>query len=258
MLWRIYKNDPQVCSYLFGTMHLATSEAYTYCDLAKKYIVRASVYAAEMDLNHSIGQNMMSYFKLEEGSQFSDFFKPAIYNKYLSLVKKVFGLNLSDFQEYTPFFINNLLVEASTVRQHIDPLDHYLWKFALDHGCELTGLESFDDQLRIMSEIPIDFQVKTFRDSMKNIKAFKHKLNKIGILYAEGDLQQLYRQSKKSMGRIRKLMIYDRNRLMAEKIIQLTSQKSTFFAIGAAHYPGDKGIFAILQRSGYKIQHIKD
>lgn len=258
MLWRIYKNDPQICSYLFGTMHLPCVEAYKFSDLAKKYIVKSSIYAAEMDLNQSIGQNMMSHFLLQDGKKFSDFFRPAVYKKYHNLVQKVFGLSLSNYQDYTPFFIHNILVEASIVKQHMDPLDHHLWKYAMDHGCHMTGLESFEDQVSIMSQIPLDFQVKTFRESMKNIKLFKQKLAKIVALYADGNVQQLYKYSKRSMGRIRKLMIYDRNQLMAERIKALADQKATFFAIGAAHYPGDKGILAILQRNGFKIQHIKN
>ena len=58
------------------------------------------------------------------------------------------------------------------------------------------------------------------------------------------------------MGRIRKVMIYDRNVNMKERIKALSSDKTCFFAIGTAHFPGGKGILALLKKDGYKIQKL--
>ncbi|MBK9742626.1 MAG: hypothetical protein IPO94_06520 [Saprospiraceae bacterium] len=43
MLWTFYKHDPDICSYLMGTMHLATKEAYTYADIAKIHLKSSSL-----------------------------------------------------------------------------------------------------------------------------------------------------------------------------------------------------------------------
>jgi uncharacterized protein YbaP (TraB family) len=67
MLWKIYKNDPEVCHYIFGTMHTATTEAYTFAELAKKYIVKTAQYAAEMDLNQAHDYNLNDHYLLKDG-----------------------------------------------------------------------------------------------------------------------------------------------------------------------------------------------
>ncbi|MBK7636651.1 MAG: TraB/GumN family protein [Saprospiraceae bacterium] len=73
MLWKFYETDPEVCSYLFGTMHMSTKEAYTFVEKARKYIQTVSIYAAEMDLNASQSSDIMQYFLLPEGEVFSSF-----------------------------------------------------------------------------------------------------------------------------------------------------------------------------------------
>ncbi|MBL0099512.1 MAG: TraB/GumN family protein [Saprospiraceae bacterium] len=75
-------------------------------------------------------------------------------------------------------------------------------------------------------------------------------------LYGRGDYVQLYKSSKKSMGKIRSLMIYDRNKYMSERIVQLSQEKSSFFAVGAAHLAGDKGLISLLKKQGFKLRHI--
>ena len=154
---------------------------------------------------------------------------------------------------FTPFFINNLLAELTIEKTQNMALDHHLWQFAMEEGKEMYGVESFDDQVRIMQQIPIDYQIKSFKDSLKNLSSFRKKITHLNQLYAKGDYEQLNKSSKKSMGRIRKLMIYDRNAFMKERILTLSSNKTCFFAIGAAHFPGGKGILALLKKEGYKI-----
>ena len=58
------------------------------------------------------------------------------------------------------------------------------------------------------------------------------------------------------MGKIRKLMIYDRNEAMTMSIIELFNTKPSFVSVGVAHIPGKKGILSLLRQKGYKIQKI--
>lgn len=253
MIWKFYRTDPQVCHYLLGTMHVATQEAYTFVDIAKKYILEADTYAGEMDLNIAHGQNMNPYFILPEGEHFQHFFRPRQYAKYRKVIEKAFHIDIMQYDHYTPFFINNLLADLSLTKSYNLALDHDLWQFAKENGKEMTGVESFEDQVSILGQIPVEYQVKSFKSIVKNVAAFKHKLQNMNLMYANNRAHQLYKSSKKSMGKIRKLMIYDRNIHMVERVLEMSSAKTSFFAIGAAHFPGGKGILALLKKEGYKI-----
>ena len=256
LLWKFYKGDPNDCHYLFGTMHLATDAAYTYAELAKEYIQKSSLYAAEMDLNDANNKDMMVYFRLSPDAQFSDFFRPKQYIKYRSVILKALNIDLDHYLNFTPFFINNLLAEVSLKRTKNEALDHHLWQFSLNQQLEMVGVESFEDQLNILKKIPLDYQIKSFKDTVRNISSFRKKINNLNELYRKGDLVQLYKSSRKSMGSIRKMMIYDRNILMTHRIIELSNLKPSFFAVGAAHFAGNKGIIALLKKNGYILKSI--
>ncbi len=258
MLWKFYKSDEVTCHYLFGTIHLSTESAYTFSDLAKKYILEAKVYAAEMDLNESFSMDMTTFFLLDSPQKFTDYFRPKQYAKYKSIIYKALDIDLDQFVLHTPFFINNLIAEASLKKTKNLPLDHYLWNFASSQDKLMTGVESFEDQLKIMKNIPIDYQIKSFKDTVKNISQFKKKIGKLNDLYKSADFRQLYKSSKKSMGKIRKLMIYDRNEFMIGKIINISENNPAFFAIGAAHLAGNKGIIALLKKKGYIIKKVEN
>ncbi len=258
MLWKFHKKDSEVCHFMLGTMHLATDEAYTYVNVAEKYIDKVAVYAGEMDLNLSVNQNMLPHLTLKDDGKFSSFFRPKQYEKYRKAILKSYKFDILAYDRFTPFFLNNLLAESSISTSKNESLDHYLWTYATDSEKEMCGIESFDDQLNVLRNIPLDYQIKSFRTTVKNISSFKEKLHKLNQLYLKGDIKEIYRISKKSMGKIRNLMIYDRNLKMVERIVHLTSEKSTFVAIGAAHMAGKKGLISLLKEKGYSVSLLKN
>ncbi len=237
-------------------MHLATDAAYTHVDIAKKYIQLSSIYAAELDLNEQSKHDINNYFLLENGS-FSDYFGAKRFEKYLKVAKKAFGIDLNHYNQCTPFYINTLLAEKNLKKIHPEALDHYLWKFAMANGKDMRGVESFDDQVQILKSIPLDVQLKTFKDTMANVSAFKKKIEKLNLTYKNADYKNLYVSSKKSMGKLRKLMIYDRNIVMVDRMITISYEKPSFFAIGAAHLPGSKGILTLIKRQGFIIKMVQ-
>ena len=254
MLWKFYKNDPEACSYIFGTMHMSTKEAYAHVDIAKKYISKTAIFAAEMDMNDTSAHEMIQYFKLPDDAGFSDFFPAKKYQKYRKVILKSLGADISNYENFTPFFINNMMAEMSIEKSEPQPLDHYLWSYALNLGKEMHGVESLGDQVEILRNIPLDIQLKTFKDAVRNITAFRKKIKTFNRLYSNGDIKSLYKISKSSMGKIRKLMIYDRNVKMAQKSTALHEDKPSFIAVGVAHLWGSKGMLSLIKKQGYKLK----
>ncbi len=257
MIWTFHKEDSNVVHYLMGTMHLATSQAFTYADIAKNYIAKSAQYLAEMDLNSVDHEELRASFSLPYPQKLSDFYRPKRFLKLLKIINKSFGIDISVLENYTPFYIFNVITDSSNPKTFPKPLDQYLWDFAMQHNLILGGLETFDDQKFIMKHIPLDYQIKALNSCAKNPALFKKKLKHINQLYAMGDVQQLYKTSKKSMGSLRSLMIYERNFKMTQSILNKLQNGSTFVAVGAAHIPGNTGILKQLKSAGYKIKPLK-
>jgi uncharacterized protein YbaP (TraB family) len=256
MLWKWYKDDPQVCHYIFGTMHTASENAYKFVALAEKYIVSSALYAAEMDLHAATGSDLMSHFRLEDGNDLASLYKPKHYTKMRKVILKSFGIDINGYKDFSPFFITNMLSGLCAKPVRPQALDHHLWKFALEAGKELAGLESMEDQISILGRIPMDFQVRSLRSAADNISSFRKKINTLDDQYGRGDVKGLYFGARSSLGVIRQLMTTERNLKMTEKLLSLSSAKPTFASAGAAHMYGRDGILAHLKRHGYKVKSV--
>ena len=52
-------------------------------------------------------------------------------------------------------------------------------------------------------------------------------------------------------------LINDRNANWIKLMPQIMKDKATFFAVGAGHLPGDKGVLTLLKNAGYTIEGVK-
>jgi len=257
MIWKIYKNNSEVIHYIMGTMHMSTHEAFTYADMAKKYIGRSSRYIAEMDLGSVNPNDVLASCLLPDNQNLSLLFRPKSFNKIVKIFKKSFDIDISLYDTYSPFYINNLLTDKAMKKTYSQALDHYLWGYAVESQKEMGGLETFEDQKFIISQIPIEIQLKALKSCAKNPALFRKKIIHLNSLYKAGDVKQLYKSSKRNMGALRKLMIYDRNHTMTQRLLGNLKSEVTFVAVGAAHLPGKEGMLSLIKKAGFKVKLLK-
>src|SRR5690606_11952607 len=74
--------------------------------------------------------------------------------------------------------------------------------------------------------------------------------------YLSGDVHRLYRMTRSSMRRLRKPVLDDRNRIMAERILALYGDRDAFIAVGAGHLSGRHGVLARLKRAGWSARPV--
>ena len=59
--------------------------------------------------------------------------------------------------------------------------------------------------------------------------------------------------------RIKKILLTDRNKIMAERIGKMLSGKtgkSYFFAVGSAHLGGEQSVLKYLEKMGYSVKQV--
>jgi uncharacterized protein YbaP (TraB family) len=104
-------------------------------------------------------------------------------------------------------------------------------------------------------------------DGMEKTDGGKSQTRALVETYLGGDLEALIRAMNVEMASDRELMkrftavaLDARNRLMAERIqAKRVESPATvqFFAVGAAHYAGDTGIVALLEKRGLKVTRLR-
>lgn len=256
VLWSVIDPNQGNTSYLMGTMHLKDYNAYTYATMAEKYLNLTSGYAGEMHLDQAASTDMHQYFKLEGELLLSDLFSHRQYRRMNKIFFHLTGASLDHLIDLKPMAISNILAESYTNENYALPLDQHLWNYAKRLDKELYGLESVQDQIDILQKIPLKHQIISLKQSLRNVSKQGKMIKSLGNLYAQGRLHQLYRKSKKSLGGLKELMLYDRNTKMVSKFCELNQKGTLFAAVGAAHLSGLKGMLHLLRKEGFHIRPI--
>ncbi len=249
-LWQLTLAPDFHASYLLGTMHVKDARAFVMEHHLMELIQSVSCFAAETDIREMREMTNPASIMIPEGKRLQDFYSDKQYLKIRKMLKKAFGLDIDRFQHFLPFFIAGLVDEAILSKDMPFSLDEALWRFAGQSGKELQGIESFRVQLDIMEKIPLEVQAKQLSGIAKNVSAHRRHTLKLTELYVKGDIGRLHCSAKQGLGKLRQLMLWQRNAHMAERIFELIQHQPAFCALGAGHLWGKKGVLKFLKDKG--------
>jgi uncharacterized protein len=245
-LWSLQPRAGKV-SYLFGTMHIRDERVYRFCDAIYPMILDTDVYVGEMDLEATDSLIAGPAYSMQA------FFRPAVYSKLRKQLLKSFHLDLARYSHLHPLMIMSAISQAVLSRDHAVSLDEHLWRFAKENHRMLQGLETVQEQVALLHSIspePLYTQIRNISSRPEMIRKFT---DKVLTCYVHGDIHHLYQLTKSSMHGLRKRVIFDRNRLMVQRIIDLDLTRRYFIAVGAGHLSGPLGLIALLRRNGWKV-----
>jgi len=256
LLWKISGKNLPGDSYLFGTMHVSDERAFHAEELVKEKIRSCDAFALEFNIETADMNLKSDAMNLPEGVTLDSLISPKRFNKINKRFRRMTGLDLMQFNHSIPMQITNFITSIIFSNDRLKSLDETLFLYAKEENKILLGIETFEEQLEIMSKIPIKTQLQGMLKAFKSIKQFRKQALKMADLYAKADIQQLYKSGKKSLGSERKLLLYDRNELMADRISKMMKEQSIVCAIGAAHLAGKKGVLRLLKSKGFKVKPV--
>ncbi len=256
LLWSIDAKHLPGTSYLFGTMHVRDQRAFKNLAFIEQMIERFEAFATELDLSPNSSLFSPQSILLPDNRTLTYYIGERKYAKLHKILTKAFDLDLDKLQSFLPMVISNKIAERILAQDASCSLDEFLSKFALENEKIMLGIESFQEQIDILHHIPLDFQIKNLLQIGRNVKKHRHHLLKLITYYEEGRLRDLYLSSKKSLGKIRKVLLYDRNKIMATRITGIIQERTLFCAVGAAHLAGYKGILRILKKQGFVVKTV--
>lgn len=254
LLWELMPPESDAISYLFGTMHVKDEIAYRHINKVIPRLSCCDALMCEIDLDKAQMEVPAETYLIHSGS-LSSLLTTSKYEKYRKVMLKTYNIDLNQFQHFYPLVILNKISEALLSNDRGVSLDSYLWNKAKELKLNTSGIEDLHDHVSLIGKLEMDVQLKMLKSVMKNTRAFKRSLHKVTQLYAEEKIQKLYKNTKASMGSFREPLIYNRNIIMVERINMNQSQKC-FYAIGAAHLAGGKGVLRLLKQMKYKLKPI--
>ena len=241
-------------SYIIGTMHVRDERAFQFEQIFFDKIRACEVFATEFDLEDAQIAPVENTMLLPQNETLKSLIPNKLYNRINDVVRKQVGMDLMQFDNYKPIAVTNFLTQSILSIDRLLSLDETLWHFAKENGKILRGIETFSEQLEILNNIPIDDQIKSLKEIARNFNKFRKQLLKMAQVFEQADILKLYKAAKQTAKGSRKMMIYDRNEIMAERIAELSTQNTVCAAIGAGHLAGKKGVLRLLKLKGYIVK----
>jgi uncharacterized protein len=236
-----------------GTMHVQDKRAYTYVEQALELMRLCRTYIGEMDISTLDQKLFQDSFYLKPEDQYDQYFSLKKYRKYKAILLKAFGINLHAYKSTAPLLLQSIITKECINNEYEIPLDHYLYQKALELNMPCDGLETMQDQYQIAKSIDLKTQMDMFIKICENPHKYRSQITSMCDYYASNNITEIYKQGRRSLGKLRHLMLFDRNKKMTSKIIEQAAQQSSFITVGAGHLPGNEGILALLKKSGVRV-----
>lgn len=261
LLWKVTGKGLSKPSYLFGTIHMICPSDYIWTGAMKSSLEKADKLCLEMDMDDAnVMMAATSGLMETSGKKLSSYFTPEQYKLVSKYAKDSLGLDLALMEMMKPVALQVLLTTRSAVCEDAVSYEENLMKTVKDNNKEVIGLESAEDQLKALESIPIDSVVKDIVEAAEGkAMADDGEFTKLVAAYKQQDLKKLYDMIMEGgeLGLSTDALLTDRNKKWASAMPGMMSKNSVFFAVGAGHLWGDKGVIKLLQAQGYKVEPVK-
>lgn len=228
-------------------MHIKDDRAYRFCEQIYPSILSSDVYVGEMDLGAIHAAPPAPVYDMRT------YFKPEHYSKLRQQLLKSFQLDIDRYATYHPLLIISAISQSILASDHNVSLDENLWNYAHDHDLKMTGLESVDEQVSLLHAISPELLYRQLKKMGARPAAIRRFTKRTLDCYVGGNPHLLYQLTRSSMHHLRKKIIFDRNRVMAERILSFDTSQRYFISIGAGHLSGPTGLISVLKKKGWTL-----
>ena len=259
LLWKISGKGLAQPSYLYGTIHLICPTEMQISESVKQAFSETQQVVMELDMDSpTMAQEMQRDIMMSGGQNLQQLLSAADYAAVGNYLQTKAGLPIEKIGTVKPFILSSMLYP---VLLGCTPASYEaaFVKLAQEQKKEVLGLETVDEQLGFFEKIPYGEQSKMLADMVNQEVAAKQELQLMMALYKTQNVEGLRGLMSKSLFGFQKyedLLLDSRNQRWIAGISQQATAKSTFFALGAAHLGGPKGVLALLRQQGYQIQPV--
>ena len=274
LLWIVSGNGLTQPSYIIGTHHLAPfSIMDSIAGLQKAMNETQQVYGelkmSEMQSPATMGK-MQKAMMIDSDTTLTSLLSPEDFETANKFCKENLMVDLNMAPKLKPaFLLNNVVVMAYI--KHVgkfnpqEQLDTFFQSQATQNGKKVDGLETAEFQFNLLfNGSSLQRQAQLLMCTLNNIEAEVENLKKLTNAYMKQDLNTMFKISEERKGNQcdalpseEDALIYNRNKIWAEKLPAIMKAAPTFVAVGALHLPGEKGLLKLLKSQGYTVEPVK-
>ncbi|MEQ7798335.1 TraB/GumN family protein [Pedobacter sp. ASV1-7] len=256
LLWEISGKGLTNPSYIYGTIHMMCEPDFNIKDKTKKAFEKAEELVMELNFTDpaeiaELQKSMTSPIPLSKK------LSPAQYKLLDSVLALKTGIPLKTMDQLTLTALSSFVITKTLPCTEIKSYEFEFANLAKKQQKPFGALETVKQQTEYFSNAFTDDMLV---EQIANFDDYKSVFVEMIETYKAEDLNRLDKILKdKRFGSTKesdKWMLQIRNANWAKQIPEMMRNKSCFFAVGAGHLPGKKGILSLLKAQGYTVKPI--
>lgn len=245
--------------YLLGTVHSDDPRVLDFSPAFVEALKSCDRFAMELVPDQPTLSKLLDYMQYQDGTTLADRIGEARYERLLEAVAPY---------RVGPDRLSTMKVWAAMITISIPPpenglfMDLSLALQAAGYGLKVVGLESLEEQLSFLENMPEDQQLLMLDQALDEFDQLHQFYDELLANYVRADLEALQAQSDSQFGDLPDEVaeyffsqgIDARNLRMRDRLLSELETGSVFAAVGALHLPGDNGMIDLLEAEGYTVE----
>jgi uncharacterized protein YbaP (TraB family) len=266
LLWEISGNGLKSKSYLFGTIHVIPKEDFFYPKNTEEVLKQSESVFFEVDMDKM--NDMTTMFSVLDKIMMNDEIKlqDLLTENEYNVIKTYFketGLPMMVIDRFKPMISQVLAdpsIQASSLKEgDIKSYEMELMELAKTYKKKLEGLETIEFQLSIFDSIPYKDQAKYLYQTIASANNGQGELKELVEIYKSQNLNQLGKainEDENGLNSFLDILLNERNKKWIPIMEKNMMTHPCFFAVGAGHLVGDKGLINLLRQNSYTVNPV--
>lgn len=257
LYWSISR-DGEAAGYLLGTIHSEDPRVLDFPDSFIEQLTANEQFAMEMVPDLPTLTRLTEYMQYQDGTTLESQIGSDRYKRLKSVLA---GYRVPE--EWT----HRMKVWAAMMTLSVPPpetgffMDFSLSLRAAGAGLEVVGLETLEQQLSFLENMPMEQQVALLDQALADYDKVSEVHLRLIDRYLAGDLQalrsladvQLNELDPDTRAYFTSKGIDERNQRMLARLLPMLRESRVFVAVGALHLPGEEGLIALLRQEGFEL-----
>lgn len=258
LLWEISGKDLQKSSYLFGTYHFADKGFIDTMKVLNEKLKTADAVVGELVMDKQMAMKLAPYMTMKD-NRLDSLLTPKEFKLVNDYLKTLGKYDLNKMNNLKPIMIQTIITQAlapKTFTATNPAIDQYIQDYGKANHKKVFGLETVEDQAKVLFGDNLVRQKEMLVKSVKQVKKIKKGTQKLHQYYITQNLKELakmFSTSKDFTAAEMDGLLKNRNDKWMAQLPTMMQNQSLFIAVGAGHLVGKDGLIKGLRAQGYTV-----
>ncbi|NBB92715.1 MAG: TraB/GumN family protein [Gammaproteobacteria bacterium] len=260
VFWSV-SDDEGRQNWILGTIHSEDPRLLEWPEALVQALVEADRLALELAPDAAMLDRMEQAMRYQD-ARLEAVLGAQLYSQVVDVLGNHYGLAESAVERLRPWAVAMTLATPPAETGMF--MDLMLSVRARGAGTEVLALETLDEQIDFLADLPRSEQIELIRHALARRSLQGEDFEAILSAYLAGDLERLVEVADRQLSGLsrgivmhfKEIGLERRNRVMLERARPWLEEGGLIIAVGALHLPGEAGLLSLLRESGWRVEPV--